>query len=295
MIFNFFGKRERKPTPPWLAWLMIGVVLYAMLASQQKHSDVRHAIEEGKENLNTQLSPLASLGDKWMPNTYTPLRVEDRAGGTGAPAICGQQATIAYRAWLTEDHALDDEATAEKPLSFTLGGGKVLPALERGVIGMQKGGKRTLYATPEMSYRAPGFVRDDVPVDATIKFDVELITLTPDLSALADTTYRIIDTVPNTGIPVVCGNKIRAHVVFWSVEGKKLFSTVDNKTPIEFTPGLSEVFLGLEHGVVGMMPGGRRMLIVPPAFQQTLSGKAPAIAFPFPKGETVLVEIEALP
>jgi hypothetical protein len=76
--------------------------------------------------------------------------------------------------------------------------------------------------------------------------------------------------------------------------GNKLFSTPADK-PLTFTPGKSEVFLGLEQGIIGMARGAKRTLVVPPVLQKTLLGNAPTIDFPLPKEQTVLVDVEALP
>ncbi|MFW0777475.1 MAG: FKBP-type peptidyl-prolyl cis-trans isomerase [Rickettsiales bacterium] len=294
-MFEIFRKREKKPTPRWVIWMMIAVVGYALIANQQKGSDVNLAVERTKKNVERQFSKLGEVTEKVMPSMSATIRVNEIKLGEGNPAVCGQTATITYQAWLSEQQAVGDKSTADNPLSFTIGAGKVMPAFDRGVIGMQPGGRRSVFAAPELAYDAVGFSRDDVPKGATIKFDIDLINVEPALPDIEENAYRIIDMAPNTGKLILCGNLARAHVIVWSVSGKKLFSTKDNKSPIEFTPGKSEVFLGLEQGIIGMAPRTERTLIVPPAFQKTMRGNKSAIDFKLPKNETVLVEVMALP
>lgn len=274
---------------------MIAFVVYAIIASQNKGSDINRAVERTSQNIDKQLGTITDLKDKVIPSMIADVRINEVKLGEGSPAVCGQTATIAYDSWLSQDKPYDDKATQANPLTFTIGAGKVLPAFERGIIGMQKGGKRVVFASPAMAYEAEGFKRDDVPANTTVKFEIELLSVKPDMPGVDATSFRIIDTLPNTGNIIFCGAKARFHVVIWSVSGKKLYSTYDTKSPIEFTPGASEVFLGLEQGVIGMVPKSQRMLIVPPAFQKTMTGANPTLSFPLPKAETVLVDVEALP
>lgn len=277
-------------------WLLIGVVVYAMLANQQKGSEVNLAVEKAAQNIDRQVTGFSDIKNKVMPSFVASTRATDSKIGEGAPAVCGQQVAIAYDSWRDEQTPLGDKATNDHPLTFKIGQGKVLPAFERGVVGMQAGGRRTILAPYDMTYGAKSFARDDVPAGTVVKFNVELLSIEPKLPDVDASAYRIIDVVTDSGNMVFCGQPVKLHMTLWSIEGKKLFSTRDEgKNPITFTPGNSEVFLGLEQGVIGMTPRMQRMLIVPPAFQKTMHGSPPVIDFPLPKSQTVLVDIEALP
>lgn len=297
-MFGFFRKkrREKKPTPTWVAWLVIGVVVYAMFASQQKGSDVNVAVENATQNIDRQIAKFDDIKDKVMPSFVAATKIHDVKLGSGAPAVCGQEVSIAYDSWLADDKPLADKTASDKPLSFTIGKAQVLPAFERGVIGMQTGGRRSIISPYDMTYGAKNFARDDVPPGSVVKFNVDLLSISPTLPDIDDTAYRIVDVVTETGNMVFCGDSVKLHMTLWSVDGKKLYSTKDaGKSPITFTTGNSEVFLGLDLGVIGMVARSQRMLIVPPAFQKTMNGKAPTIDFPLPKNQTILVDIEALP
>ena len=67
------------------------------------------------------------------------------------------------------------KSSANKPLGFTIGRGKVLKGLEQGVIGMQAGQSRTISVSPDEGYghRNPDLVirvsRQELPTQNDIK------------------------------------------------------------------------------------------------------------------------------
>ena len=75
------------------------------------------------------------------------LTLQDVQPGSGAPASCGQQVSVAYTTFDEGNVPLDDTASKESPLHFTIGQKKVLPALDEGVMGMKPGGLRKPRAT----------------------------------------------------------------------------------------------------------------------------------------------------
>lgn len=285
------GKNKR-PTPSWVTWLMVSVVIFALISNRNEQSPVRHAVEQASENLAPEkLLPVESYRNI-LTSPRQALKLDDVTQGEGPPAICAQEAGIAYQAYRADGTPLDDRATAEKPFIFRIGEGKALPALDKSVIGMRVGSKRRAVAVAELAYDATGFSRDDVPKGETATFEIELLKLSPTLPGMADTPFRIIDARTGGGPIVLCGDPVRAHVTLWSVAGEKLFSTL-GKEPLSFTPGKAQVFIGLEQGVIGMNGGGVRTLIVPPDFQKTMHGAPPAIEFPLPKDQTVLIDLES--
>ncbi len=242
-----------------MKWLLLGFLAYGFIASQQPGTKTHEAAKEAEQNLNPKkLFNLDDYKSKILPSSTTPLRVKELQSGNGQPVICGQEVTVAYDAFLADGKPIDDHATKEKPLVFTVGENKAMPALENGVIGMEKGGKRGLVSEPKLAYGDKTFARTDVPADATVRFDLELLDVKPTLPNIAETPFRIATVRMGNGKGIYCGNSVTANVTVWSVDGKKLYSTKDKgHNPITFTPGKSQVFLGLEQGVLGMSAGGR--------------------------------------
>ncbi|CAB9497621.1 FK506-binding protein 2 [Seminavis robusta] len=66
-----------------------------------------------------------------------------------------------------------------EPLEITLGHGEVIPGWDHGLMGLCKGDKAILVVPPHMAYgdQGTGDGPDDIPGDATLKFDVEIVSV----------------------------------------------------------------------------------------------------------------------
>jgi len=242
-----------------------------------------------------------------IPSGYTNIKnyfppeplvatIKDTQPGAGEPAVCGQDVTIAYTTATETGKPLPDSTEKDSPLTFRIGEHKVMPALEQGVVDMKKGGKRNISSPAGLAYDSKGFSRKDVPKNTTVVFNMELLDIKPTLPDLKDTPFHISTLQRGSGHPILCGDTAKVRVTVWDTAGKKLFTTHDNDDkPLVFTTGKSEVFLGLEQGVIGMNMKEKRSLIVPPAFQKTMRGNAPEVKIPFPTNQTVLVDVESVP
>lgn len=299
-MFGFRKKRRPDPSPPWLKWLVIGFLLFVFATNMHKGTPgnpnpVREAVHHAGEALAPQkLLQYENYKGKVFPQYEATLRVRDAQTGSGAPAVCGQQVKIAYDTFIA-DKPFDDRAGKDAPRAFRIGDGKVMPALEQGVIGMKKGGKRGVFSSSSMAYGNKAFTRPDVAPNTSVRFDIELLDISPALPDTEGSPYRIAVTRSGVGSQLQCGETAKVQVTFWSMDGKKLYSTQDEgKTPISFTPGKSEVLLGLDQGVIGMTRGEIRLLVIPPDFQKTMNGNAPTIEFPLPAKQTVLADVETV-
>jgi peptidylprolyl isomerase len=80
----------------------------------------------------------------------------------------------------------------------------------------------------------------------------------------------------------------------WLYQGNrrgKLFDSSQNPgKPFRFPIGQGQVIAGWDEGVLTMKPGGKRVLIVPPALGYGDTGAGDAI----PPGATLLFEVELL-
>ena len=288
------SKPNLPPKPTWLKVLLVAFIGYAVFISSMpsKNNKAHTALQTAKENIQkSELADLGSYKRKLFPEHAAALEIKDEQEGTGTPAVCGQQVEVAYQAYLAQGNELEDRADAKKPLRFHIGDGNAMPVFDRGVIGMKVGGKRSVVAPFLMAYGLEKYRRDDVPQNATTRFELELLSVSPPLPSAEASPFRVADLASGDGPLLVCGEEASLRVTLWNVQGKKLYTSQD---PIIFTPGKSEVMIGLEHGVIGMQIGGRRLLIIPPSFQATLNGNIPKITLPLVKNETMLVEVDAL-
>jgi FKBP-type peptidyl-prolyl cis-trans isomerase len=77
--------------------------------------------------------------------------------------------------------------------------------------------------------------------------------------------YR--DLQVGSGAEAALGQIAEIHVAGWldknGAQGKQLFDTHDRGKPVSFLIGTDKVMEGWNEGVVGMQPGGRRLLMIP--------------------------------
>lgn len=66
-----------------------------------------------------------------------------------------------------------------------------------------------------------------------------------------------------------------------------VFDSSVGRAPITFTLGTGQVIPGFEQGVVGMQPGGKRLVIIPPSL-----GYGAQAYGPIPANSTLMFEIE---
>lgn len=116
-----------------------------------------------------------------MTTTASGLQYEDSVIGTGAEATKGKSVTVHYTGWLYNDGVQGAKFDSSKnpgrdPFVFSLGAGMVIRGWDEGVAGMLVGGVRTLIIPAALGYGARG-AGGDIPPNATLKFDVELLTV----------------------------------------------------------------------------------------------------------------------
>lgn len=102
------------------------------------------------------------------------IQIRDIEKGTGEEANVGETVVVHYTGWLMDGTKFDSSLDRGTPFSFTLGERRVIPGWEKGVEGMQVGGKRELIIPPEMGYGAQG-AGGVIPPNATLKFEIELL------------------------------------------------------------------------------------------------------------------------
>jgi FKBP-type peptidyl-prolyl cis-trans isomerase FkpA len=107
------------------------------------------------------------------------LKTEDLKEGSGPAAKKGVTVTVHYTGWLTDGKKFDSSHDHGKPFTFTLGAKEVIKGWDEGVVGMKVGGKRKLTIPPELGYGARG-APPDIPANATLVFEVELLRIGAD-------------------------------------------------------------------------------------------------------------------
>ena len=121
------------------------------------------------------LEPVPTINASLI-TTGSGLQYADLVIGDGAEAVVGKTVEVHYTGWLEDGTVFDSSLKRGKPFSFILGAGNVIKGWDEGVAGMRAGGKRRLVIPPELGYGSNG-IKDVIPPNATLTFDVELINL----------------------------------------------------------------------------------------------------------------------
>jgi peptidylprolyl isomerase len=103
------------------------------------------------------------------------LQYIDVKVGDGAVAKAGQTVKVNYTGYLANGKVFDT-SIGKKPLDFPLGAGRVIQGWDEGVAGMKVGGKRRLIVPSDLAY-GPGGYPPVIPANATLTFDVELLSV----------------------------------------------------------------------------------------------------------------------
>ena len=107
---------------------------------------------------------------------------------------------------------------------------------------------------------------------------------------------QYVDMRPGQGKPPEAGQTCTVLYSGWlyvdqgNHRGKLFDSATNPKHPFHFQIGKGEVIPGWDEGIKAMRPGGKRVLIIPPALAYASQGAGADI----PPGATLLFEVELL-
>ena len=241
-------------------------------------------------------------GLKWR-EAAKGLKVYDEKVGTGKPAMVGSVLKTHYTGWLLSGRKFGSSKDMGKPLSVVMGAGKMIKGWEVGLDGMREGGVRWFRVSPAMGYGATAYSM--IPSNSTLVFRVELVSSEVDDAVIAnmdffpDTATLTFENGPEglryaiikqgEGEPAQKGNVAKVHYTGWLTNGYKFDSSRDRGQVFGFTLGAGRVIRGWELGVQGMLPGEKRILVVPPGLGYGARG-----AGPIPGGSTLIFAVEYL-
>jgi FKBP-type peptidyl-prolyl cis-trans isomerase len=121
--------------------------------------------------------------DKKEPKVTVPkgvstakLTFRDLEEGTGAEAKSGDTLTVHYVGLGFKSKSKFESTWEDKPYTFVLGGGEVLPGLEQGVEGMKAEGRREIVVPPKLGYGAEG-VQPAIGPNEALVYVVDLLAV----------------------------------------------------------------------------------------------------------------------
>jgi FKBP-type peptidyl-prolyl cis-trans isomerase len=117
----------------------------------------------------------------------TKIQVTEQIIGDGPEVHPGWFAIMHFTGWLYDGDAPEhkgrqfvDSRERGKPTTFVYGYQRALIGLERGMIGMKAGGKRTIVVPPKLGYDDLKYATPkDVPPNSTLVFEIELLDVVP--------------------------------------------------------------------------------------------------------------------
>jgi FKBP-type peptidyl-prolyl cis-trans isomerase len=192
---------------------------------------------------------------------------------------------VHYTGWLFENGEkttqFDSSVERGEPIAFPLGRSFVIPGWEKGLVGMNVGGKRTLKIEHELAY-GPNGRPPVIPPAATLVFDVEVMGI-----------IRLDKTVTEQGDGPVAelGDMVNVHYTGWlwedGAKGEQFDSSFNRNRPFKFTLGAGQVIQGWDVGIEGMAVGTKATLIIPPEM-----GYGSRASRSIPANSTLCFEVE---
>lgn len=101
--------------------------------------------------------------------------IDDVKIGTGEAVKEGDTVVVHYKGELQGGGEFDNSKKRGAPFEFKVGEGRVIEGWDKGLVGMQVGGERTLVIPPDMAYGAQGI--GPIPGNSTLVFAIELIAI----------------------------------------------------------------------------------------------------------------------
>jgi peptidylprolyl isomerase len=121
--------------------------------------------------------PAAKAGTPKVITTKSGLKYIDIKVGKGASPKSGQDVTVHYVGTLMSGKKFDSSRDHGMPFTFPIGQGQVIRGWDEGVMTMKIGGVRKLIVPPELGYGANGTPGGPIPPNATLNFEVELLSV----------------------------------------------------------------------------------------------------------------------
>ncbi len=101
----------------------------------------------------------------------------DVAVGSGPKAVPKATLSYYYTGWLPDGRTFGTNQGSQSPLTFVLGAGQVVRGFDRGLIGINQGGRRRLIIPPALGYGDKSS-NNTIPAGSVLIFEVDVPVVT---------------------------------------------------------------------------------------------------------------------
>jgi FKBP-type peptidyl-prolyl cis-trans isomerase len=199
-VDTIFAKSFRQPVPPFMkpkagkdAKASTEPVYMTMFVKAQKLQTREEAQADQQKMMMEQQQKMAAHAEEQLKKDDVILQEyvkknnltmqKDASGvyymvtkpGTGPKPKAGQTVSVLYKGSLLDGKVFDSsEKMGNKPIDFPIGVGQVIPGWDKAIPLLAKGSKATLLIPSSLAYGQRG-AGADIPADAPLRFDVELV------------------------------------------------------------------------------------------------------------------------
>lgn len=270
-MFNFGRKKKKQPdkAPHWFMWLMGLFVAYALLSNIFGDSVSEAQRTQRESRGETVASPInfAVVKGLSVGGPALPLYTRDIHRGHGTGVGCWYTVDVRYSLYNGEGRKVYEITDEDEPERFTIGRREVILALERGILGMYKGGKREISARPELAYDGKRFTHPQLGSHDYVGYILTLVDMRrPPNLPLSDLGLRLYDDEQGDGKPLQCTDDARFRLRAYDVSGKSLFGL--ESVMVRIGEGIAPY--AVERALLGMKPGSKRTVIAPAGYMRPL-------------------------
>ena len=165
-----------------------------------------------------------------------------------------------YSGFLTDGTYFDDSYHRGGTYNTFVGTGWLIPGMDKALYGMCVREKRLVEIPASLAYGDEGV--DGIPGGATLMFNVELADLWNPADEIE--TEDLILNEERCTVPVEAGDYVRYHYNGVLPNGMKFHSSHDEGSTYNVYVGKGWLIKGMDQGLIGMCPGDRRKITIPP-------------------------------
>ena len=188
--------------------------------------------------------------------------------GDGETPVVGEVANVQFVGWFEDGTKFADSRAGGAAVPFIVGEEQIVPGWDEMVLLMQVGDKVQMILPPELGLGVEGSPNGTVPPNATLIFEMELISIEPPPPtptpapppvSVEESEYTVTDSglklyiiTEGTGEPIEEGDTVTLHYKMWDAEGNQLESSYDFGQPVPLIVGLGQAGPGWDEALLMM-------------------------------------------